>query len=516
MVRNFKFLYLTVIEISPYRQPFRCDVMANTSRLPPLFDDDISPPAAANDGPPPSNTHAEQALLGTLLANNKAYDRVGDFLAPEHFADPVHGAIYAAIQRRCVLGQTADAVTLRSEFELNGKLAEVGGPPYLAQLLGAMVGVSNARDYASVIYEMWVRRSVIDAAAEMAIKAQTTDTAPRELVLKGIKDLERTLLPTSSKPMSLLDAVDKAVTAGERTAAGNSLSINTGFKSMDRRLGGLEGGAVYILAARPGMGKTALGLEIGINVAETGVGVCLVSLEMQAPQLGRRALAWLAGLPQKVIRQGAWNEAQAQRILEARTRLLNLPMTIDDQSGVNIQQIALKARTAMRKHGLGLLIVDHLHIVGQDVATTRMGPTWGVGQVSNGLKRLAKDMGIPILALAQLKRIEAREDKRPTMEDLRQSGEIEQDAEAVMFIYREEYYLGNVPPPATPNRPAEYNANKASQWQELRKQAAGKAEIIFAKVRDDEPGTEYLAFNGPTTSFHEITHQDNPQEGFWQ
>lgn len=272
---------------------------------------------------------------------------------------------------------------------------------------------------------------------------------------------------------------------------------------------------MYVLAARPGMGKTALGLEIGINVAEAGIGVCFVSLEMQAAQLGRRSLAWLAGLPQKVIRQGAWNEVQAGQILAARARLQSLPMTIDDQSGASIAQIALKARTAQRRHGLGLLIVDHLHIVGQDAATTRMGPTWGVGQVSNGLKRLAKDMGIPVLALAQLKRIESREDKRPTMEDLRQSGEIEQDAEAVMFIYREEYYLGNAPPPATPNRPAEYNANRNSQWEALRRAAAGKAEIIFAKVRDDEPGTEYLAFDGPTTSFREITKPDNPQEGFW-
>lgn len=452
--------------------------------------------------------------MGALLANNKAYDRVGDFLAPEHFADPIHGAIFDAIQRRCALGQTADAVTLRGEFERNGKLADVGGTPYLAQLLSAMVGIVNARDYANVIYDAWVRRAVIEAAGDMATRAQQGDIEARDVVVKGIKDLERTLLPISSKPVTLLDAVDKAVAAGERTAAGNSLGIHTGLRPLDRRLGGMEGGAMYVLAARPGMGKTALGLEIGINVAETGVGVCMISLEMQAPQLGRRALAWLAGLPQKIIRQGAWDEIQAQRILAARTRLANLPMTIDDQSGASIAQIALKARMARRKHGLGLLIVDHLHIVAQDAATTRMGATWGVGQVSNGLKRLAKDMGIPVLALAQLKRIEARDDKRPTLEDLKQSGDIEQDAEAVMFIYREEYYLGNTPPPPVAKRPAEFNANQRSQWEALRKAAAGKAEIIFAKVRDDEPGTEYLAFNGPTTSFSEIK-TDDLQEGFW-
>lgn len=260
--------------------------------------------------------------------------------------------------------------------------------------------------------------------------------------------------------------------------------------------------------------NTALAAQIAYNVAHEGVGVGFVSLEMQAAQIGRRVLAWKSGMSQRVISQGAWTEYQAGRIVEARKDMAMLPLTIDDQSGANMAQIALKARAAQRKHGLGLLIVDHLHIVSQDAAATRMGATWAVSQISNGLKRLAKDMGIPVLALAQLKRLESREDKRPTMEDLRQSGEIEQDAEAIMLLYREEYYLSKNPPAYQPRRTSEQNANQRSQWEEQRKQAAGKAEIIFAKVRDAEPGTEIMGFDGPTVSFHEFAHEEM-QGGFW-
>lgn len=425
--------------------------MAILARLPSLFEEEAAEwPSPAPESLPLYNTRAEQSFLGALLANNKkVFEAVAETLRPEHFYDPLHGDIYEECSFRIAAGESADAVTLRHWFQGHPLHKEVGDG-YIPSLLSAMVGIVNAKDYARLTTDLWKRRNMVEIAERLKLEAGTFDTRRdcARIISDATTELDiiGALGRGGHSSATMLEAIDMAVSAGERTAGGTMSGINTGFRPIDRRLGGMEGGAMYVLAARPGMGKTALAVQIGMNAAEEGIGVAYISLEMQRAQIGRRALAWAAGIPQKIIRQGGWTESQAQRIIEARNRYQKLPMTIDDQSGANVAQIALKARLAQRKHGLGLIIVDHLHIIGQDTNVTRMGATWGISQVSNGLKRLAKDMGIPILALAQLKRLEGRDDKRPTLEDLRQSGEIEQDAESVMFIYRDEYYLGNTPP----------------------------------------------------------------------
>lgn len=251
--------------------------------------------------------------------------------------------------------------------------------------------------------------------------------------------------------------------------------------------------------------NTALGLQIAVEAARTGAGVCIISLEMQAVQLGRRALAMESGIAQSALKEGRWGQAQDDSLFMAHQRLAGLPLTIEDQGGLNTQMIALKARAAQRKHGLKLLVIDHLHIVATPQETTRMGATWAVGQVSNALKRLAKDMQIPVLALAQLNRgVEGRDDKRPTMSDLRQSGDIEQDAEAIMLLYRPEYYLGKSPPEQGDKQTAVQHEQAVNAWHDAKERLAGKAEVIFEKVRDGEPCTVQMTFDGARTCFREV------------
>jgi replicative DNA helicase len=485
-----------------------------SNALPALFGDDNFIPPDPTLKSPLTNTEIEQAFIGMLLLRPKLLEHVPISFSAEHFYWPFHSEIYDAI---VAMGAGADDTHSIIQAISLGQRDKA---EYVLLLLASnvMVDTRSATSRANTITNLWKRRCLSEIGRQLQAQA---GRANGNMDCDGIiaETLNRidevaSLSRTGGASLTLVEAVDRAVAAGQKVAAGQRGSVLTGIPSVDKWLGGMEPGGVYVLAGRPGMGKTALGVKIGVNVAKMGAGVELVSLEMQGAQIGRRALADLAAVPLAVLKNGTWTTAQAERIAQARAKLLDLPFTIDDQSGLNVPLIGLKARTAQRKHGLALLIVDHLHIIGQDAAVNRMGATWGVGQVSNGLKRLAKDMGIPILALAQLKRLENRDDKRPTLEDLRQSGEIEQDAESVMFVYREEYYLGTTPPPPLAGKTAEFNANRISGWEEQRRKCAGKAEIIFAKMRDGEPGTAVIGFNGACTSFYELSAPAE-SEGFW-
>ena len=463
---------------------------------------------------PPGNIQAEQALLGALLANNKAFDRVAGFLKPDHFHDPINGRIFQAIARRCEAGQIADPVILRAEFEHSGVLEEVGGTAYLAQLLGAMVGIINAGDYGRAIHDAWQRRQIIEIGESLVNRAFGSDPefANGAAIIEKLSAEIDGIVGDSGAgrpPVRLHTAIDDAIAAGERAARGDPIGISTGFPSLDNGLigmvpGGLEPGCLYILAARPAMGKSALGLQIAIHAAQQGVGVFFDSLEMQEAQLGRRALAYLSGVPASALRQGRWTPQDADRIVSARADSARLPLTISDEAGQSTAAIARNAREVKRKHPVGLIVIDHLHIVATDPAAGTRGETWAVGKVSNDLKRLAKDMNVPVLALAQLNRgVEGREDKRPSMADLRQSGNIEQDADAIMFLYRPEYYLKSEPERGAGMSVAQHD-EKVRAWRDARDRVAGKAEIIFAKARENEASTVTLRWDGSRTIFKEM------------
>lgn len=471
---------------------------------------EVSPLFGLSVRQPPSNAQAEQALLGALLTNNKVLDRCGD-LRPEHFADPLHGKIFAAIVGTVAAGRLADAVTLHGQFAGDPDMEAAGGPGYLARLLAACVSLVGASEYAREVILCWRRRQLVDIGETLVNAGFAGDADPAEEASRGSAALDALLANGNSarKGAALIEAVDAAIAAAERAAKHDGpVGISTGFPRLDDALGGLEDGALYVCAGRPGMGKTALGVQIGLAAAKAGIGVGLISLEMQAAQIGRRVLALESGIPQHVLRHGRWSTADSERIVKARQRLAHLPLTIEDEGGLNAQMIALRARGIHRKHGLGLLIVDHLHIVATPPEATRMGATWAVGQVSNALKRLAKEMQIPVLALAQLNRgVEGRDDKRPSLADLRQSGEIEQDAEAVMLLYRPEYYLPRSEPERKEGETAEKWQKRVDDWHESKRRLAGKAEVILAKVRDGEPGTVNLHFDGSRTCFAEAAPQ---------
>lgn len=488
-----------------------------------------SPLFALSMRQPPANSQAEQALLGAILTNNRAYGEVADFLRPEHFSDAVHAVIFEAIEARAAEGKHADAVTLAGRFRDTGELDQVGGASYLADLLTANIsGVMGAKSYGQAIHDAWKRREALTAAEAVMTAAFDGSMDIHEGVGRALGALETALDAGQAERQGfMLDEAWGAAEAGADDAArhGGVTGLSTGFPSLDDVLGGMNAQEMIVLGARPGMGKSALALQIGINAAKQlrdlakaggeRKGVLVESLEMEAKQLGRRAIAAIAGVPIAALKQGR-HAAYANQIVAGRRQVHDLPLLIEDMPGQTTRQLQMRARAAARRFGkLGLIIVDHMHIVRPESADAKNGGTWAVGQISNALKRLAKEFQCPVLALAQLSRgVEGRDDKRPTLADLRYSGEIEQDADAIMFLYREEYYLPKGEPARKPGTSVDQHRAACIDLEERRAKVKGQAEVEFAKVRDGEPKRVLMRFNGPTTSFHETNHQheEEPEE----
>lgn len=454
---------------------------------------------------PPSNIQAEQSLLGGIMHNAKALQDVADFLRAEHFADAIHGRIYAEQTRRILAGGIADAVSLKTWFEQDPDAHRVGGAGYLAQLITSYVGPGTSVPYAREIHEAWMRRQIIAAAEDAHSLAFSNSLSAAEIRAIAIAKLDAALgMDLDHRAMSLDEAMDDAIAAAEeaRTRDGPA-GVTTGFRSIDEHIGGLEDGTLNVLAGRPGMGKSALGWQMAVAAAKGGIGVVAISLEMSARELGRRALSALSGVPVWVIKRGTLTNDEAMRLVKARRDLAELPVTIEDGGGLTAAMIEMKVRDAHRKHGVGMIMVDHLHIVRPEDSDVRQGATWAVGRISGAMKQMAKRHRCPVLLLAQLNRgVEGREDKRPSLPDLRQAGDIEQDADTVSFVYRPEYYLKGEPEMADGDTP-EKHAAKVDAWRQKKGALAGKAELIFAKVRDGSPGTIGLVFSGETTSFSE-------------
>lgn len=455
---------------------------------------------------PPTNIQAEQALIGAIMANAKAMDRV-EFLAPDHFSDPIHGVIFSTQRRLIAAGGLADAVTLKGSLENSGLLNDVGGTAYLAQLLTAMVGIINAGDYGRAIHEAWKRRTLIDIGETVVNEAFDPLATPAadDVVSRAVAALESAFGDAQDrKAVSLDEAITDALQAADEASRREGpAGLATGFPSIDERLGGLEDGTLNVLAGRPGMGKSALGMQIAVNVARQGIGVLVVSLEMSARELARRIMASMSGVPVSVIKAGKMNTWQAGKLVEAARELKGLPLSIEDGGGLTMAQIDIRVRAAHRRHGVGLVAIDHLHIVKPEEADERNGGTWAIGKISRSLKVLAKRHRIPVLALAQLSRgVEGRDDKRPVLSDLRQAGDIEQDADTVAFVYRAEYYLREPERGGTTQAEAKFEA-AVEAYEAAKVNLAGKAELLVEKVRDGNPGSVRLHFDGPTISFSE-------------
>lgn len=462
----------------------------------------------------PHNIEAEQALLGALLVNNDVFDRIASILKERHFFDPVHGRIFETISIRIQKNALASPVTIKAFMEDDPGLEELGGPGYLARLAGASVSVFAARDYAQMIYDMAIRRDLITIGDEIADKAQNIDVSsePKDQIVEA----EQLLYSLSEQGQvdsgfqsflhAVTDAVNQANAAYQRD--GGLAGISTGFDDMDKKLGGLHKSDLIILAGRPSMGKTALATNIAFNIAkkykkgvlpdgtegtiEGGV-VGFYSLEMSAEQLAGRILSEAAEVPSHQIRSGDMTENEFRRFVQAAKDLESCPLYIDDTAALPISQLAARARRLKRTHGLDVLIIDYLQLVRP--ASAKDNRVNEISEITQGLKAIAKELDIPVIALSQLSRqVENREDKRPQLSDLRESGSIEQDADIVMFVYREEYYKER-------EKPADHETEKMMLWQTEMDAVHGKAEIVIGKQRHGPIGTVELSFEGQFTRF---------------
>ncbi|WP_299597309.1 replicative DNA helicase [uncultured Tateyamaria sp.] len=460
----------------------------------------------------PHSIEAEQQLLGAILTNNDIYDRVASIINPTHFYDPVHARIFEISAARIAKNNLASPVTLKAFMEEDEGLKELGGPAYLARLAGAAISAFAVRDYAQMIYDLAVRRDLIQLGRDISAKAAKVDVAsePKEQIVEAEQALYKLAEQGTSEGgfQSFLKAVTDAVNVANAAyqREGGLAGISTGLIDMDKKLGGLHPSDLLILAGRPSMGKTSLATNIAFNIAkaykkglkpdgaegaiEGGV-VGFYSLEMSAEQLAARILSEAAEVPSENIRRGDMTEAEFRRFVDAAKQLEACPLYIDDTAAIPIAQLSARARRLKRTHGLDVLIVDYLQLV-RGVSENRVQE---IGEISMGLKAIAKELNIPVIALSQLSRqVENREDKRPQLSDLRESGSIEQDADVVMFVFREEYYKER-------EKPGDHDLEAMAKWQEEMERLHGRAEVIIGKQRHGPIGTVDLSFEGRFTRF---------------
>ena len=462
----------------------------------------------------PHNIEAEQQLLGAILTNNDVFDRIASMIGPQHFYEPVHGRIFEIAAARIQKNALASPVTLKAFMEEDEGLKELGGPAYLARLAGAAISSFAARDYAQMIYDLAIRRELIALGRDISDKAARVDVAsePSDQIVEAEQSLYKLGEQGQSETgfqsflKAVTDAVNVANAAYQRD--GGLAGISTGLIDMDKKLGGLHKSDLLILAGRPSMGKTSLATNIAFNIAKAyrkgtlpdggegavaGGVVGFYSLEMSAEQLAARVLSEASEVPSEQIRRGDMNESEFRRFVEAAKTLESCPLFIDDTAALPISQLAARARRLKRTHGLDVLIVDYLQLVRP--ASAKDSRVNEVSEITQGLKAIAKELDIPVIALSQLSRqVESRDDKRPQLSDLRESGSIEQDADVVMFVYRGEYYKER-------EKPGEENLEAMATWQQEMEQLHGKAEVIIGKQRHGPIGTVELSFEGRFTRF---------------
>ena len=468
----------------------------------------------AAEGQLPHNIEAEQQLLGALLTDNDLYDRAASVIRAEHFYDPVHARLYEICAARIQKGALASPVTLRPFLEEDEGLKALGGPSYLVTLAASAVAAYAVRDYARMIYELAIRRELIALGRDISAKAGdvTVTSEPSDQIVEAEQALYSLAEQGKAEQgfQSFLSAIKAAVDVANAAYQrdGGLAGISTGLIDIDKKLGGLHRSDLLILAGRPSMGKTALATNIAFNVAKAyrrgtthdgregavdGGVVGFYSLEMSAEQLAARVLSEAAEVPSEQIRRGDMTEAEFRRFVEAAKALEACPLYIDDTPALPISQLAARARRQKRTHGLDVLIVDYLQLVRP--ATAKDSRVNEVSEITQGLKAIAKELDIPVIALSQLSRqVESREDKRPQLSDLRESGSIEQDADVVMFVYREEYYKER-------EKPGDHQLDKMAEWQAAMEAVNGKAEIVIGKQRHGPIGSVELSFEGRFTRF---------------
>ncbi|PZQ59142.1 MAG: replicative DNA helicase [Sphingomonas taxi] len=484
----------------------------------------FAPPASAEPVHLPRNVEAEAAMLGAMMIDNRLADDIVDRLEPLHFYEPVHGRIFAAIKTLRAQDMLATPVTLRPMFEADEGMKELGGVAYLASLTGSGAGLIGARQFATQIYDLAMLRALVSVGHQMVDRAMDTseEVNPRAQIEAAEEELFRVSADggAENSVKSFAQAATAAVKMAEKALnwGGNLSGVTTGLDTVNAKIGGMHHSDLMILAGRPGMGKTSLATNIAFNAAQrwmrdmrdgippsksVGAKVAFFSLEMSADQLATRILAEQSRISSEALRMGKISKAEFEQLAAAAAELENLPFFIDDTGGLTIASLHTRVRRLQRRHNneIGLVVVDYLQLL------TGSGKGDGnrvqeISEISRGLKTLAKDMNVPVLALSQLSRaVESREDKRPMLSDLRESGSIEQDADMVWFVFREDYYTAQ----REPKRPMEGDDAKVfedhARWAADMERVYGLAELIVAKQRHGATGKVVLKFDPTITRF---------------
>ena len=479
---------------------------------------------AAVHPPLPQNLEAEQALLGCVMFDNGVFERLPDGLTASHFHEPFHQLLWNAIDTAVRGGMLAEPTLLADRFSAVPAFYEFGGLRYLADLLDRAPPSANARDYALAVMELSRCRDLLRIGSDLTVEAgdgeigsveaaETAEAAIYQVMEAGRSSGQGVI----TFGQALTGAVDMAAEAFQRD--GKLSGLATHLDDLDQKLGGMHPSDLLVLAGRPSMGKTALATNIGFNVARRyryelapdlpagvrcldGGRVLFFSLEMSAEQLALRILADASGVSSDRVRKGEIRADEFGRIRDAAIELSEIPLFIDATGGLPISKLAARARRQQRKTGLDLIIVDYLQLITVGDRNSNRNRVQEVSEITSALKALAKELGVPILALSQLSRqVENREDKRPQLSDLRESGSIEQDADAVMFVYREAYYLERTEP--------REGSPEHIEWQQSLEALKHQAEVIVGKQRHGPIGTVKLAFDGDLTRFGNLarTHE---------
>ncbi len=488
--------------------------------------------AASNDGEPqrlPRNIEAEAAFLGAILIDNRIIEDISIKLRPEHFFEPLHGRVYDQILRLIDRNMLVTPVTLKPFFEADESMRELGGPGYLVKLTADGAGLIGARDFAQQIYDLALLRELVSVGRTLVDNAlDTSDTVDPKGQIEAAESALYKVAEGEGETGSMksfLAASTEAIKNVEKAlqSGGHLSGITTGLDSVNTKVGGLHNSDLIILAGRPGMGKTALATNIAFNAAQRwlrerednipedkGVGarVAFFSLEMSADQLATRILAEQSGISSELLRMGKISREDFRELSRASRELQDLPLFIDDTPALTIAALRTRARRLQRQKGIGLIVVDYLQLLQGSGRGSNDNRVNEISEISRGLKTLAKELGVPVIALSQLSRaVEQREDKRPQLSDLRESGSIEQDADMVWFVFREDYYEANKQPD-----PANEAATQA--WREKMERIFGLSELIVAKQRHGSTGKVRLKFEAKITKFSDLADDSYQDMGY--
>ena len=464
----------------------------------------------------PNNIAAEQNYLGALLYDNQVLDKTNDLLRQEHFFDPLHGKIFAFTSKLIMRGQVANHVTLKAMITSDVAVLDEDVDSYLGDLIDGVISISDASDYAQLIHDSYLRRELIrisDTVIRDASQPDIDNSAFRQIEAAEqylFNLAENDIAETGLRPF--LSVLTETIRQAEIAAnsEGHLSGLSTGLTGLNNLLGGMHKSDLIILAGRPGMGKTALATNIAFHAATTtrtgerAAPVAFFSLEMSAEQLGLRILSERSELDSEKIRRGKLKTDEFNKLVDANREINMAPFFIDDTPALSISQLASRARRMKRTSGLGLVVVDYLQLLQAQIGIKPENRVQEISNITRSLKALAKELDIPVLALSQLSRaVEQREDKRPNLADLRESGSIEQDSDVVMFVYREEYYLSKSEPDRKDNETTEKYNERYDNWTKKLEKTAGLAEIQIAKQRHGPVGSVTLQFESRLTRFHD-------------